>query len=127
MIKNIYGVFIHTWHGKTAIGLFPKESALGLVRILESRFGTDGDDMTGAFGPLDCTKPYIILEEDLFNIVTSNQWGEEFTQTFATEGFLPEVGKLYDCETKEFREPAEIFNAWYSEDTELAPIEIAWE
>ena len=84
--------------------------------------------MTGAFGPLDCTKPYVILEENHFNIVTSNQWGDGFTQTFATECFLPEIGKFYDCETKEFRNAEDLFDDRYrAVDMDLEPVEISWE
>ena len=126
MHKDIYGVFIHTWQGKIGIGLFPKESALGLVRILEDRFDTDGDDMTGAFGPIDCSQPYLILYEDEWYIFSSDKFGVGDSQTFAMEYMKENIGKLYDCETKEFRNPEESFEAWYSEDDELEPVTMTW-
>jgi hypothetical protein len=125
MIEKLYGVFIHTWQGKIALGLFPKESALGLVKILDSRFGMDGDDMTGAFGPLDVTKPYLILEGNPFNITTGSFYDAgEFTDVYKIGSFKKNVGKFQDVASGKFKEPDDLFNTWYKDDENLKPVEI---
>lgn len=126
--REIYGVFINTWQDKLALGLFTKESSIGLRKIIEDRFGFDGDDNTGSFGPLDISQPYLIFREDEFEILTGNNGEkEEWTIKFKIDPFIENIGKFYNTEEEKFQDPGDLFNEWYGDGDSLDPVKIAWQ
>lgn len=129
--QEIYGVFIHNSSGNIVIGLFHKSSALGLVRILEDRLGTGGDDMTGAFGPLDVSKKWIIFDDGSdsgeFNITTSEYEKDLFEDSYQTKKLLQNLGSFYNPDNGKFISPEDLFEEWYGDDDYLNPFDPAWQ
>ena len=129
---KIYGVFIHNSYGHVAIGLFPEASALGLVRILEDRFGMDGDDVTGAFGPLDVSKKWTIFDDGSdsgeFNITTSEYSKDLFEDSYQTKKLLQNLGSFYHPDGNgKFISPEDLFEEWYGENDYLNSFDPAWQ
>lgn len=129
--QEIYGVFIHNSWGNIVIGLFHKASALGLVRILEARLGMDGDDKTGAFGPLDVSKRWIIFDNGSdsgeFNITTSEYEKDLFEDSYQTKKLLQNLGLFYNPDNVKFISPEDLFEEWYGENDYLNPVDLSWQ
>ena len=129
-VSKIYGVFIHRYDGSIAIGLFHKSPAMGLAKMLEDRFGFDGDDMTGAFGPLDISKEYTILGDSTgeWEIRTDEiQSMNTFDYNFSTQHLLGSLGSFYVVPENAFFAPDELFEKWYEDDEGLNPVDLSWQ
>lgn len=129
--QEIYGVFIHNSWGNIVIGLFHETAALGLVRILEDRFGMDNDNMTGAFGPLDVSKRWIIFDDGSesgeFNIKMSEDPNDFFENSYETKKLLQNLGAFYNPDNVEFLSPENLFMEWYGEGDGLNPVDLSWQ
>lgn len=130
---EIYGLFIHRYDGSMAFGMFEKEYAKDLEKILIEAFGgMDEDDMVGAFGPLDSSNELIVFDDGTetgeFNIYTTNDKSKITPErSFKTKFFLRNMNKFWDIDKRKFKGFYELFDEWYDEDQVVKLPGLDWE